>query len=78
MFGADRYREWTNPDPGGEDMSFVLQEVPGAYLMVSAVRAGADHETAPDNHSPLADFDDSVLPDCAALLAELALRRTAR
>ena len=78
LFGADRYREWTNPDPGGEDMSFVLQEVPGAYLMVSAVRAGTDHETAPDNHSPLADFDDSVLPDCAALLAELALRRTRR
>jgi amidohydrolase len=78
MFGTENYREWANPDPGGEDMSYVLQEVPGAYVMVSAVRAGTDPETAADNHSPLADFDDSVLPGCAALLAELALRRTAQ
>jgi amidohydrolase len=77
MFGADRYQEWQHPDPGGEDMSYVLQRVPGAYVMVSACREGADPESAADNHSPLADFDDSVLPDCAALLAELALRRTA-
>jgi hippurate hydrolase len=77
MFGADRYKEWQHPDPGGEDMSYVLQEVPGAYVMVSACRDGIDPESAADNHSPLADFDDSVLPDCAALLAELALRRTA-
>jgi hippurate hydrolase len=78
MFGADRYQEWPNPDPGGEDMSYVLQEVPGAYVMISACREGTDPSTAADNHSPLADFDDSVLPDCAALLAELALRRTSR
>jgi amidohydrolase len=77
LFGADRYKEWPHPDPGGEDMSYVLQQVPGAYVMVSACRSGVDPATAADNHSPLADFDDSVLPDCAALLAELALRRTA-
>ncbi len=77
MFGAERYSEWPNPDPGAEDMSFVLEQVPGAYVMISACRSGVDPETAADNHSPLADFDDSVLPDCAALLAELALRRTA-
>ncbi len=78
MFGAGRYDEWPNPDPGGEDMSFVLEQVPGAYVLVSACRQGSDPETAADNHSPLADFDDGVVPDCAALLAELALRRTAR
>jgi amidohydrolase len=77
MFGAEHYREWPHPDPGGEDMSYVLQEVPGAYVMISACREGVDPDTAADNHSPLADFDDSVLPQCAALLAELALRRTA-
>jgi amidohydrolase len=77
MFGPDRYREWPNPDPGAEDMSYVLERVPGAYVMISACREGTDPQTAADNHSPLADFDDSVLPDCAALLAELALRRTA-
>jgi amidohydrolase len=78
LFGAERYREWPNPDPGGEDMSFVLQRVPGAYVMVSACPPGADPATAPDNHSPLATFDDRILPDCAAFLAEMALRRTAR
>jgi hippurate hydrolase len=78
MFGAERYREWTHPDPGGEDMSYVLEQVPGAYVMVSACRPGVDPETAADNHSPHADFDDRIVPDCAALLAELALRRTAR
>ncbi len=78
LFGPERYREWEHPDPGGEDMSYVLQQVPGAYVMVSACPRGVDPETAPDNHSPLADFDDGILPDCAALLAELALRRTAR
>jgi amidohydrolase len=78
LFGADRYRDWANPDPGGEDMSVVLQRVPGAYVMVSACPQGADPDTAPDNHSPLAAFDDRILPDCAAFLAEIALRRTAR
>jgi hippurate hydrolase len=32
----------------------------------------------PVNHSPRAVFDDSVLGDGAALLAELALRRLSR
>jgi hippurate hydrolase len=58
-------------------MSYVLNEVPGAYVNLSAC-AAADPQTAADNHSPLADFDDSVLPDAAALLAELAVRRLAR
>jgi hippurate hydrolase len=34
--------------------------------------------TAPANHSPRAAFDDGVLADGAALLAELATRRLAR
>ena len=52
----------------------MLKEVPGAYVFPSAC-ASVDPLTADDNHSPRADFDDSVLPDAAALLAELALRR---
>jgi hypothetical protein len=55
----------------------VLNEVPGVYLNLSAC-ASADPDTAADNHSPLANFDDSILPDGAALLAELAVRRLAR
>ena len=77
LFGADRYTRWPSPEMGSEDISFVLNEVPGAYVNLSACPS-ADPEHAPDNHSPLADFDDSVLPDAAALLAELALRRLSR
>ncbi|HTE71892.1 MAG TPA: M20 family metallopeptidase [Actinomycetes bacterium] len=74
LFGADRYTLMTEPELGSEDMSFVLDRVPGAYLNISAC-AHADHDAAPDNHSPRAAFDDSVLPDAAAWLAEMALRR---
>ncbi len=75
LFGADRWADMVDPEAGSEDMAFVLEEVPGAYLNVSAC-AVADHTLAEDNHSPRAAFDDSVLPDVAAALAELALRRS--
>jgi len=75
LFGADRWVDMANPEAGSEDMSFVLDEVPGAYLNVSAC-AFPDVADAEDNHSPRAAFDDSVVPDIAAALAEMALRRT--
>jgi hippurate hydrolase len=77
LFGPDRFRERPNPRCGAEDMSYVLNEVPGVYLNISAC-ASPDPDTAADNHSPLATFDDSILPDAAALLAELAVRRLTR
>ncbi|TCC07572.1 M20 metallopeptidase family protein [Kribbella soli] len=77
VFGPDRFRQRPNPRCGAEDFSFILQEVPGVYLNLSAC-ASPDPDAAADNHSPLANFDDSVLPDGAALLAELAVRRLRR
>jgi hippurate hydrolase len=77
LFGSSRFRERAHAECGAEDMSYVLNEVPGAYVNLSACAAD-DPQNAADNHSPLADFDDSVLPDGAALLAELAVRRLAR
>jgi hippurate hydrolase len=74
LFGADRYTHQRDPEMGSEDFSFVGQLVPSAYVNLSACPS-ADYASAPDNHSPRADFDDSVVPDAAALLAELALRR---
>jgi amidohydrolase len=74
LFGEDRFSEMPHPEMGSEDMSFVMEKVPGAYVFVSACPA-EDYEHAPDNHSPRAEFDDSVLPDAAAWLAEVALRR---
>ncbi|MGL4178179.1 MAG: amidohydrolase, partial [Dermatophilaceae bacterium] len=70
LFGADRWAEMPFPQAGSEDMS----EVPGSYLFIGACTLD-DHTRADDNHSPRAAFDDSVVPDVAAFLAEVALRR---
>lgn len=74
LFGEDRFSERVNPLMGAEDMSFVLQQVPGAYFFVGAC-PGDDYENAPTNHSARAAFDDAVVPDAAAWLAEVAIRR---
>jgi amidohydrolase len=76
LFGADRYTLMPEPELGAEDMSFVLDRVPGAYLLVGAC-PDPDYDAAPDNHSPRAAFDDAVLPDAAAWLTEVAVRRLA-
>jgi hippurate hydrolase len=78
VFGAERFHPMEHPITGSEDFSRVLDRVPGAYAFLGATFADDDPESAPTNHSPLARFDDSVLPDGAALLAELAVRRLAR
>jgi amidohydrolase len=75
LFGEERWADMVNPEAGSEDMAFVLDEVPGCYLNVSAC-AHDDHTVAEDNHSPRAAFDDAVVPDIAAALAEMALRRS--
>ncbi|MDN5765633.1 MAG: M20 family metallopeptidase [Humibacillus sp.] len=73
LFGVDRWAPMPNPELGSEDMSFVLDEVPGAYLNLSA--CVGDPAEADDNHSARARFDDAVLADAAAFLAEVAMRR---
>ncbi len=77
MFGEQRSHPMAAPLSGSEDFARVLAQVPGSFIGLSAVPAGVDPETAPYNHSPFAEFDGSVLPDGAALLAELAIRRLA-
>lgn len=77
VFGEERFREMRNPVPGSEDFSRVLDRVPGSYMFLGACRTD-DPDSAATNHSPRATFDDSVLGDGAAMLAELAVRRLAR
>lgn len=74
VFGEERYLEMPNPVTGSEDFSRVLDRVPGAYVFLGACPTD-DPTSAPTNHSPRAAFDDSVLGDGAAMLADLALRR---
>lgn len=74
MFGAARFEHWEHPIFGSEDFSRVLEAVPGAYVFLGACAEEA-YMDAPSNHSARAVFDDSVVPDAAALLGELAMRR---
>jgi hippurate hydrolase len=76
-FGEERFEPLADPITGSEDFSRVLDRVPGAFVFLGADATG-DPETAPSNHSPLAAFDDSVVSDGSALLAELAVRRLDR
>jgi amidohydrolase len=77
LFGHDRFERWDDPIFGSEDFSRVLQAVPGAYVFLGA-SPEESYLTAATNHSPRSRFDDSVVPDAAVLLAELARRRLSR
>ena len=77
LFGHDRFERWDDPIFGSEDFSRVLQAVPGAYVFLGA-SPEESYLTAVTNHSPRSRFDDSVVPDAAVLLAELARRRLSR
>jgi hippurate hydrolase len=75
VLGERRYDDLPFPITGSEDFSRVLAAVPGAFVFVGAALPGHDPGTAPSNHSPRADFDPGVLPDAAAVYAELAVRK---
>jgi len=77
VLGDGRYFTAPNPLTGSEDFSYVLDQVPGAFVMMGACAPDSDPGTAPFNHSAEAVFDDSVLADGTALYTELALRRLA-
>nr|WSX74897.1 M20 family metallopeptidase [Streptomyces sp. NBC_00899] len=77
LFGPERFVRGTRPALVSDDIGRVLADVPGVMTSLGACPPGLDPATAPGNHAPDAVFDDAVLPDGAALLAELALRRLA-
>jgi hippurate hydrolase len=77
-FGPERGETAQFPITGAEDFSFVLEEVPGAFVFLGACPPDRDPVTAPTNHSALATFDDAALAAGTALYAELALRRLAQ
>lgn len=74
IVGADRFRPLAHPEMIAEDFSLFLEATGGAFLFVGA-STGDQHPAA--NHSARATFDDSVVPDAARVLAELAIRRLA-
>jgi hippurate hydrolase len=75
LFGEDSVHEYANPQPGSEDFSRVLNEVPGAMAFLGACPIDGDPTIAAYNHSAHAVYDDSVVSRGAALLAGTAWDR---
>ncbi|MCC3278304.1 M20 family metallopeptidase [Arthrobacter sp. zg-Y40] len=72
IFGEERVQESRDPLMGSEDFSLILNEVPGTFIFLGATPPSLNPVTAAWNHSPRVVFDDSVLGDQAAALAQLA------
>ncbi len=66
LLGEDRAVELQNPSMGAEDFAFFLEELPGAYVWLGVGDVSG-------LHTPKFAFDESILPQGAALLSALAL-----
>ncbi|MFD5072448.1 M20 family metallopeptidase [Streptomyces sp. NPDC087866] len=75
LLGTTQVFEAPRPMAGSEDFSYVLREVPGAFLGLGACPPGRDPSAAPMNHSAQAVYDDRSVTDAALLLAGLAASR---
>jgi amidohydrolase len=51
---------------GSEDMSFILQQVPGCFIFIGSANAARGLDAA--HHHPRFDFDEQALPGAVALL----------
>jgi hippurate hydrolase len=60
----------SSPRTGSEDFADMLMKVPGAYVWLG-------QKSGPNLHNPAYDFDDTILPIGASLLARIAERRVA-
>jgi amidohydrolase len=72
---ATAFTPLPKPIAGSEDFSLLLQQVPGAMVLIGACPSDQDPATAAFNHAPEARFDESVIADGATYLATVALRR---
>ena len=71
VVGADKVRRDVAPVMGGEDFAYLLNERPGAYLLVG--QAGGP--SACSVHNPKYDFNDEILPIGASVLASIVESR---
>ena len=67
VFGKDNVITDYDPVMGGEDFSYMLQELPGAYVFLG--QGGGPHNCF--LHNPNYDFNDDVIPLGAGYLAAL-------
>jgi metal-dependent amidase/aminoacylase/carboxypeptidase family protein len=71
LFGEVNAVELANPSMGGEDFSFFLEKMPGAFVWLGV---GEDVSFL---HTPTFAFDEEILPRGSALLTALALEKLA-
>lgn len=72
--GHERVVELPNPIMAAEDFSYVLNQVPGAMLMLGGTPPELDPRTAAPNHSNLVVFDEDAMPTGVEMYAQMALR----
>jgi hippurate hydrolase len=77
LIGPDKVEELPAPIMGGEDFSYVLQQVPGAMAFLEARPDDEDPATAPQNHSNIVIFDEPAMAVGVALYAAVAIRHLA-
>jgi hippurate hydrolase len=67
LFGDKALTNDLEPSMGGEDFSYFLEKIPGAYLRVGQADDKAEHNRF--LHNDGYDFNDDIIPIGAALLA---------
>lgn len=76
--GPDAVSVLPQPSAASEDFSWILARVPGLFAFLGTAPEDVDPAHAEPNHSPAAEFDDSVLETGAQFEAAWALRRLRR
>ncbi|GBH25726.1 hydrolase [Burkholderia vietnamiensis] len=74
-FGEQRLRREVPPNMTSEDFGFMLEERPGAYVLIGNA---ADGDAAPALHHPKYDFNDDIIPAGVRYWGSLAQRYFAR
>lgn len=77
LVGDEQVADDAPPLPGSEDFAFMLQQVPGCYLLIGNGDngfAGGEHLGPCSVHNPHYDFNDACLARGAALWVALAQR----
>jgi hippurate hydrolase len=72
VFGKEKFEVMPQPIPGGEDFASIVEEIPGAFVFLSAGDPRVTDADRFGNHSNKAVFDEAVLSDGVTLLAALA------
>ena len=74
LLGDEAVNIMASPRMGGEDFSYVLQQVPGVMAFLGGRPNSEDPLTAPMNHSSKVVFDEAILSRGVALHVAFVLR----